>query len=464
MGQSIAVLIGNTKYKTLHSLGCCKNDVDQMHALLSATQKFAHIEPAIDRSVSEVTDKIRELAELEGGFEEIFLYFSGHGGSYNDEFYMCFEGWNESAPNSTGLARTEVFELIRLFKAKLSVVVIDACESGLNLIKSDTSPLTKSLKSGLTNFVQISACTENQESHSGDPISVFTKELVKACLKKEQGIVYYTDLENELRDAFLNHSIQTPHFIRQGTAQETFCNDATVLDEFRKTFLVTPDADEASTTQPTILPMAKAELAIKNIEGKVPSEDDAQIFMDRVIEASFSKPVENLEISKFFNIRNVSYDDYHNVDSLKSVINLLNGRSGSDCFITGQVSKKKVRQFAYSSLIDKMYEPEYYDVADLQNNCGLTPVHVGIYFEPNYMALDRLLSEIVFLPRLTECLILTCNSKEPRAGWGDSFKADIGTKKWKWSHHTWKDDPLKAANDYGPDPYVFAKTYILTFE
>lgn len=43
------------------------------------------------------------------------------------------------------------------------------------------------------------------------------------------------------------------------------------------------------------------------------------------------------------------------------------------------------------------------------------------------MTLSRVFSEIVFLPRLTECLILTCNSQERRSGWG-SFNEYEGKK------------------------------------
>ena len=78
------------------------------------------------------------------------------------------------------------------------------------------------------------------------------------------------------------------------------------------------------------------------------------------------------------------------------------------------------------------------------------------------MALNRVFSEIVFLPRLTECLILTCNSCEKRSSW-DSFNEFDGTKKWKWSHHSWFDDPAEVAQEYVSDPYSFTKKYVFSF-
>lgn len=214
MGQSIAVLVGNTRYNELAPLDCCANDVAQMRELLSATQKFSQILEFVDRPVSIVKDELRRLADLEGGFEEVFIYFTGHGLSNSEDFYMCFGEFKESSPNTTGMARTEAFDLVRQFEAEISVIVIDACEAGRNLIKSDAAPIARSLKSGFTNFVQFSSCTESQYSLAGDQLSLFTNEFIKACLQKEQGVVYYSDVESALRDAFLNNSGQTPHFIR----------------------------------------------------------------------------------------------------------------------------------------------------------------------------------------------------------------------------------------------------------
>jgi hypothetical protein len=380
---------------------------------------------------------------------------------------MCFKGFKESSPNSTGLSRSDAFELVRNFNADLSVVVIDACEAGRNLIKNDMPPLVRALKSGFTNFVQISSCTESQSSLAGDSISLFTEEFIKACLLKEQGIVYYTDVENALRDAFLSHSRQTPHFIRQGTSSEKFCDDASRLGEFRKAFLASQDADETQEeSAPPATPIDLAKTAIKNIEQKVPSKEDAQAFIDGVFEATLNHNSLLPEIANFFEIRIVKYDDFDYVKNKQSVISLLKSRGGSDSFVESNVQKKMRHQpfqgFGFNTRIFPPMPDEYDETYDLINYCQLEAVHVGIYFEPNSMALSRIFSEIVFLPRLTECLILTCNSKERRSGWG-SFKEYEGTKKWKWSHHAWTDDPAEVARKYVSDPYDFTTAHVLSF-
>ena len=468
MGQSIAVLIGNVKYDELSTLDCCANDVAQMNGLLTATQKFSQIVDFQDQPISTVKDEIRKLAELEGGFEEAYLYFSGHGFSNSDDFYMCFEGFNENSPNSTGLSRTDAFELVRQFDAELSVVVIDACEAGCNLIKNDTPPLARALKSGFSDFVQFSSCTESQYSLSGDKISLFTDEFIKACLLKEQGVVYYSDVENGLRDAFLSYPNQTPHFIRQGTSQEKFCSDASRLDGFRKIYLAPLDGDEEQLEPArSATAFSSAKTAIEGIEARVPSKEDAQAFVDGVFEATLSNSGLTPEVADFFEVRTVKYDDFEYVQNKQSVVNLLDRRGGSDYFVESDVKRKKRRQpfggIGYSALAAALGGPDEYDETfNLFNNCNLKSVHVGIYFEPKFMALNRVFSEIVFLPRLTECLILTCNSIERRSGW-ESFNEYDGTKKWRWSHHAWSDNPAEVASEYVSDPYDFTKNYVLSF-
>jgi len=465
MGQSIAILIGNTRYKELSDLACCSNDVAKMRELLKATQKFSQIVDFVDQPVSKVNDSLRQLAELEEGIEEVFFYFTGHGLSNSNDFYMCFEGFKEASPNSTGLSRTDAYEIIRLFNAELSVFVIDACEAGRNLIKSDLQALTRELKSGFSNFIQFSSCTEAQFSLAGDKISLFTDQFIKACLQKDEGVIYYLDVENALKDTFLHQDGQTPHFIRQGTSQERFCNDASQLDELRE-MVSDKVGSEEEVPAPAVAAFDHAKAAIERIEAQVPTKVEAQAFINGVFEETLGHSNHTPEVTEFFEVRTVKYNDFDYVQNKRTVVGLLERRGGSDSFVESDVERKKRRQpfgmLSVNALAAFSMPDEYDETYNLFNLCGLEAVHVGIYFEPKFMALSRVFSEIVFLPRLTECLILTCNSKERRSGWG-SFNEYEGTKKWKWSHHAWSDDPADVAQRYVSDPYEYTEEYIHSF-
>lgn len=307
MSQNIAILIGNTKYDELSTLNCCAND----------------------------------------GFEEVFLYFSGHGLSNSDDFFMCFSNFKESSPNTTGLSRNDAFELIRQFKAELSVVVIDACEAGRNLIKKNVTPLSYTLKSKFSNFVQFSSCTESQFSLAGDRISLFTDEFIKACLNKEKGPVYYSDVENALRE----------------------------------TFLVVPGSDN-QIASPPITEFACAKAAIEEIESLIPSMAKAQEFINGVFEHTVNASGKAPEINDLFDIRTVKYDDFELVQNKRSVIDLLRRRGGSDLFVESDVEKKKRRHpFGMSAALAAFASEDDYDTTyNIWNHSKLQSVHVGIYF------------------------------------------------------------------------------------
>lgn len=442
--------------------------MEQVHELLKGTQKFSQIVEFIDKPVSSVKDAVRKLAEENEECEEIFLYFTGHGHSIADEFYMCFKEFKDASPNTTGLSHTEALGLLRHFKAQLSVVVIDACEAGKRLIKSDTSPLALAKKSSFSNFVQFASCTENQNSTATTKISRFTDEFIKSCFQKSQGPLYYSDVENGLRDAFLDNPAQTPHFTRQGTAQEKFCDDAARLMSFRADYLdaLSGAAPGKKESKPVLNSFAAAKAAIDKIEEQVPVKDQAQAFIDDVINATLELAKLSPDASGFFESRVVRYDDFDRVQNKRSVINLLNRRSGSDCFVESNIERKKRRQpfgsFAFNAVAAFGAPDEYDEIFNLYNRCDLKNVHVGIYFEPQYMALNRPFSEIVFLPRLTECLILTCNTTERRTGWG-SFDEFAGSKSWGWSHHNWQEDPADITANYVADPIDYVGKYIMSF-
>ncbi|WP_215762087.1 caspase family protein [Acetobacter sp. P1H12_c] len=463
MGQNIAVLVGNTRYDELSSLSCCKNDVEELNKLLTETKKFHHIAKFIDEKVNTVKDSLRDLAKLDEDCDEIFFYFTGHGLSNTNDFYMCFEHFKENSPNTTGISHTEILSLLRNFHAKTSVIVIDACEAGRNLIKSDTSPLSGSTKVGFKSFIQFSSCTESQYSLAGDELSLFTSEFIKSCLQKELGVVYYSDVESALRDAFLNHISQTPHFIRQGIAHEKFCNDATSLSDFRNEFLRISDS---KAQEEIILPVSQFTLAKEKIEKQVPTMDAAQAFINGVFETTLETAKNMSELEDFFQIKTSHHNSFDFVENKKTIIDLLERRGNSDFLTHGYIERKKKENqndiFGVSVISALGIGAGYTEIYHLYNNCELKSVHSIFYFNPKSIAMNQIACEIVFLPRLTECLILTSNSQRRRSSW-NSFSAPDETQRWKWSHYSWHANPIEIGIHYANEQYKYIENYIMSF-
>jgi len=465
MAESIAILLGNSKYDSLDPLDCVRNDVAEMEKLITATEKFGSIHVYLDRPVSDVKDELKALAKSHDHTAELFFYFSGHGHSDQDNFYMCFSEFNEVIPNRSGLSRDEAYEILREFKSAQTVVVIDACASGGNLIKNGSDFLKANPKVTFNDFLQFGSCLNDQSSRAGDELSRFTDAFIESALTKENGVVYYTDIESGLKDAFKKLDDQTPHFVSQGTGLAEFCSDAKILSALREEFFpveAAPDPDE-----PSEIDAIKSALSeIDRIAAEVPDRDAAQAFIDGVFKAGFEDEGNMEDISEIFALRFVKYNDYSHIENLEAIYDLLRQRPGNDAFV--EASRWDKNPKPRGSLFEQMAagaalfrEPIEYSYS-LKNLCELESVHVGIYYEPQRKSLNRIFSEIVFIPRLTECLILTSNSIELRSGW-DTFKPSKRAKEWKWSNHKWASIPSDVASSDVQDPYDFLRDYVLKF-
>lgn len=464
MAESIAILLGNSKYRSLNQLNCVKNDLAEMKKLISATGKFSNIHVFLDRPIADVKDELKELAKSHKHTTELFFYFSGHGHSDQDNFYMCFSDFNDVTPNRSGLSRDEAYDILREFIPTQTVVVIDACAAGGNLIKSGADFLKVAPKGKFDDFLQIGSCLNDQSSRAGEALSRFTDAFIESALTKESGVVYYSDIESGLKDAFKKIKDQTPHFVSQGTGLAEFCGDAKSLSSLRVEFFPTDIVSDTITpAQTDTLKDAIAE--IDRIHAEVPEREGAQAFINGVFKTGFEGGGNMGDIAVLFEQRIVKYNDYSHVENQEAIYDLLQQRSGNDVFVEARRWDKNPK--ARGSFIDQMVgsalfrEPVEYSYS-LKNLCELEAVHVGIYFEPQRRSLNRVFSEIVFLPRLTECLILTSNSIELRSGW-DSFKPSTSAKEWTWSHHKWTAAPSDVAASDVQDPYDFLKSYVLKF-
>ncbi|SDI70628.1 caspase family protein [Salipiger marinus] len=464
MTENIAILLGNRKYKNLNDLDCVGNDVAEMKKLISATGKFSNIYCYLDRPISEVKDDLKVLAKSHTQTGELFFYFSGHGVSDQDNFYMCFSDFNEVIPNRSGLSRDEAYDILREFNPKQAVIVIDACASGANLIKSGANFLEAAPKGKFNDFLQIGSCLNDQSSRAGEELSRFTDAFIESALIKESGVVYYSDIESGLRDAFKSLGGQTPHFVSQGTGLAEFCGDANSLSSLRAEFFLVDEKSEI--VEPPEVDAVKVALAeIERIDAEIPEQKEAQAFIDGVFQAGFEDGANLDDLSGIFEQRIVKYDDYTHVDNYQAIYNLLQQRPGNDVFVEARRWEKNPK--SRGSFIDQLTMPALFPDPieysySLENLCELDSVHVGIYFEPKRKSLNRVFSEIVFIPRLTECLILTSNTIELRSGW-DSFKPSTSRKEWKWSHHKWAADPSEVVFSEVQDPYDFLRSYVLRF-
>ena len=301
-----AILVGNSEYTNLATLSCCHDDLVAMKELLQATGKYSEIEVIEDTDADQLTSKLHAVIIENQTTEELFFYFTGHGCQQEGEYYFCATNFITERPNETGLSTNDLHSLLKLTKANLVVIVIDACNSGTLLIKTDSEiQFQPQQKQGFKNFLQISSCLQTQISLAGDSISIFTEQFRAAALRKKEGIVYYTDIINTLKDENIQNNEQTPFFITQGTGREKFVNDAKCLDVLRDkliedTELISlPESSDiqAMVTQPSL------QTLLEEAEINIATPEKITSFVDTLFNNLIER-VTNDEISKFYDLKN----------------------------------------------------------------------------------------------------------------------------------------------------------------
>jgi Caspase domain len=233
--NNIAILIANASYQSMPQLDCCREDLAAMTKLIESTGRFGSIHPIINANADLIRSTIRGALANATEVDEIFFYYSGHGEIVGSEFFFCGTDFANAHPHKTGVSHDALHGLLRSSSPGLLVKIVDACSSGTLLVKSDI-PFLPTSKDGFKNVIQMASSLNSQSSLTGHPLSEFTQAFCNACIQKIDGTIYYGDIANSIKDAFLNHETQTLHFVTQGTGLEVFVENADRLSAFRSSY------------------------------------------------------------------------------------------------------------------------------------------------------------------------------------------------------------------------------------
>ena len=233
--------------------------------------------------------------------------------------------------------------LLRLANADLVVKVIDACNSGTLLVK-DEATFQSYEKQGFKNLIQISSCRENQYSLTGESLSVFTEQFRGAALRKHEGTVYYTDIVNSLRDAFVLNDDQTPFFVFQVTGRESFVEDTHLLDALRNrhTALVVMPVESQLEEQDCSSPPRSLQELLEVAEQKAATPEIIESF----INAFFDALIQKISIDEFFNfydLQVVEHSDFEEDTTDAFIVRILSRQDRLDEFVTVSIKKKRSR-------------------------------------------------------------------------------------------------------------------------
>ena len=435
---NIAIVIGNAIYDNLRNLDCCEDDVTAISELLRATGKYDAIETVVNADADAMKSAIRDTLEAHQGIEELLFYFSGHGIQRQSDFYFCATNFDKSKPNETGLSTTELHTLFRSCDPMTVVKIVDACNSGTTLIKSDESFIGIN-KGDLSNIVQISSCLESQFSLTGNPLSQFTESFCKAAIRKTEGSIFYTDIIGIIRDEFLEDDYQTPHFVSQGTGRELFVEDASRLSAFRLKFETewleaSEENEDLEDTAESRVNMLKI---IEEAEQKFASPEMAETFIDKLFDGVIER-VNSNEFTEFFEVSVEEHSRYAEPTAQAFIVRCLSSEKRPDNFVTAYIGQKKKRYPVWESALSRaMYGTEYEPVTTLELNCSIPRAQMRVTFSPKFKSLDQLRLVISCAPSLNNCYVFENTTKHLRTDWaGFDDEGSQVVKKWydlKWT-------------------------------
>lgn len=439
-----AILIGNTNYRNLAKLECCRDDVLAIKQLLVATEKYEEITIIENREADALKSQLRAAIDKVPSPEELFFYFTGHGHQHETEFFFCATNFDSKRPNETGMSTTELHTLLRLADAELVVKVIDACNSGALLVKSEGEWAPQN-KDGFKNLIQIASCLDSQNSLTGNPISLFTDKFRSAALRKTEGVVFYTDIINTLRDEFIDNNLQTPFFVSQHTGREQFVNDAKRLDGLRKALDKTRDAaaDQSQAAQQvTPLPMTLLE-RIRLADSKVVKPDVMSSFVGGFFD-DLIREVSTGEFADFFEREIIEHARFEESTAERFIIRVMSNEKRADNFVTANHSRRprtgNPMLAGLHALAPYLGDDIFQEDWELSLNCTMGRAQLRITFTPKFANLQRIVLVVSCAPSLDHCYVFEITTQHLLRDFGkfDSYGPEASRQWWKlgWSEST----------------------------
>lgn len=439
-----AILIGNSEYRNAPRLECCRADVLAVEELLIATGKYATVTKIEDADADDLKEQLRTALDAVKSPEELFFYFTGHGHLHEKEFFLCPKNFDSKRPNQTGLSETELHTLLRLPDANLVIKVMDACYSGTLLIKSDFNWLMQQPKD-FRNVIQFASCMDSQTSLTGHPLSLFTEQFRAATLQKRDGVVYYTDIVNYLRDEFIDNDSQVPFFVSQHTGREQFVDDAKKLDELRKRI----EAERTAITVarvPDPAPALSLLDRLKAASAKTATPEIIGTFVGCFFD-NLTKGLSDNEFGEFFTIDFKEHADFREATTRNFIIRVLDSEKRPDNFVTATHSReKRPVNPLYSGLLaattmQRYLDPDaYYEEFHLRLNCTMSRAQMKVTFTPKFIPLQRLTLVVTCAPSLDHCYVFEVLTQHMLQDFGmyDTEGPEISRRWWKlgWTEKT----------------------------
>jgi len=448
--MNVAILVGNTQYSNLGALDCCEQDLIAMRELIERTEKFNEIHSIINKTSPAMKDEIRRIIKEDESYGEIFFYFTGHGYQNESDFYYCSTNFDSKRPNETGLSNSDLHLFFKSCNPDLVVKVIDACNSGLQLIKSDAA-FPEVQKGLFKNIIQIASCLDSQNSLAGSPLSVFTEKFRDAALRKTEGAVYYSDIIDALRDEFLGHSIQTPYFVYQGTNREQFSEDArrfNIIRESISSSLLVDSPRQLVDSEESNSQILLRKL--KEIDSNYADRGVAEAYIVSFFEEISRAFTSDNPFSEMYSFDEVRHEDFQESATKTFIVSVLSSQNRPDSLVYANSRREDESGIQLSYAVALAMGQKIKMIYDLRLNCELPEVQMKITFTPKYKCLKQYKLIVTCAPSLDTCYVFEYATVHSMTNW-DSYESSGKELNRRWYKLGWKQSSsgvVKSIYDY----------------
>ncbi|MEL7639853.1 MAG: caspase family protein [Solidesulfovibrio sp.] len=436
--MNIAILIGISEYSHADQLPACANDVESIHQVISLSKKFKNILCLSGKvnstgEKSSLIDFIKEHQKSK--IDELFFYFSGHGIFNSNEFYYVLSDYDSTKVAQSSLNNSELDQLIKSLDPKITIKIVDACQSGISYVK-DPESFKAYLTEKKNNFAKcyfMFSSNIDQPSYASRTSSNFTSSLLASIKNINKNSIRYKDVIDYISDDFMQDEKQTPFFVIQADYTEEFLENADLIREHLDSTSHTIPALQEIQLQPHSL-----EDTIKEYSKQYASKDEV-LSLFKTIQNELPKIALDAQIKKIFTLQHVFLDHARDIPK-QDVI----GR-----WIAEQSKKENI--FARIKTKNESYETEtvdrnilsvyygtprtvtrYRDVTSGFESTAATPyVGVQIIAKSSYVNLPWYVCIILFLLSKKRIFMFNFNSFYSEDNW-DTRNIDTDFK-WKYA-------------------------------
>jgi len=448
--MDLAVVLAVSDYKGKHSrLPGCAKDAEVIEVILRKESRF--VDPLVikgETSSSVVKGKLVDYIAQHKGKEigEFLFYFSGHGLFKDGEFFYVLSDYDASRTKQTSLENSELDSLIKALKPKITVKIVDACQSGISYVKDDDS-FARYLKGSQNEFQTcyfLFSSQSDQSSYQDDNLSDFTKNIATCVHDHTGAAVRYKDLIDYVSDSFAGNPSQTPFFVVQADFTDRFCS---VDETLRKSLagLLAGGATQPleGETKPARTPRSLKDIVAEEAKKYCTAEEVALILGDLSQDLKVSAGNAPNDFLSLFELEYEVGADYAGLPSLAAIGKWI--EKSDHNYFADPVTKTVPVPIGPHNVMDLIVQPwgEPRKENVVQVTVGVKATtdmpyrYLRVIAKPKYPNLNRTACILLPLVSKTQVAIFNTMLNYKEAGWNEEVME--GSPKWNLAERELKD-------------------------